>query len=368
MTSQRESAKPDYSQLSEATLQGLLESIKSKLILLETEFGGWSGYEWAERRLRMNPDLKDWDEAEMPDHICEVRRLESERQRIALELSKRAPTRPRPGVPDAPNLCAGRSADEWQDFHSKFMQLANQEDRIDRSAGKDRLLRAYCDYKQHPEVWERGKPNQGLFSLLDTPPHGIWIYSDGLDENFLARFRVLAARGGLALGSPQDTDPEDFWLHRLFLDLVENNSDELFAASKEGGMIRRVCVASATFCSRLERKALEQSEPGADRKTDRMAGSHAQKSDKTAQSLEDRSNVQRRKLERRNPEVAKRTVLVRSNLNAPTEEMCEIFDRENVPVPAKWLDAGFQKWSRAYKDPIYRAKIDVLVSKARRKD
>jgi hypothetical protein len=44
--------------------------------------------------------------------------------------------------------------------------------------------------------------------------------------------------------------------------LLENNSKELVAASKEGGMIRRVCVASATFCSRLERKALEQSEPG----------------------------------------------------------------------------------------------------------
>ena len=107
-----------------------------------------------------------------------------------------------------------------------------------------------------PEVWERGKPEQGLFCLLDTPPHGVWMVDDGVSENFQARFRALATRSGVALGCPRGADAEDFWLHRLYLDLLENNSDQLFAASKEGGMIKRVCVASATFCSRLERKAL----------------------------------------------------------------------------------------------------------------
>jgi ribosome-binding protein aMBF1 (putative translation factor) len=46
--------------------------------------------------------------------------------------------------------------------------------------------------------------------------------------------------------------------------LLENRSDQLFAASKEGGVIRRVCVASATFSSRLERKALKALEPARD--------------------------------------------------------------------------------------------------------
>jgi hypothetical protein len=80
------------------------------------------------------------------------------------------------------------------------------------------------------------------------------MLGDGVSENFLERFRTLAARAGAALGSPKDTDPEDFWLHRLYLDLREHNSDQLFAASEAGGAIRRVCVASSTFCSRLERK------------------------------------------------------------------------------------------------------------------
>jgi hypothetical protein len=153
---------------------------------------------------------------------------------------------------------AGMDADVWRDFQDRFMQLADEEARIERAAPKDRLLRAYCSYKEHPEVWEEGKPGQGLFCLLKTPECGVWALDDGVNENFLERFRVLAARAGVALGSPEGTDAEDFWLHRLYLDLRENNSKELFAASKEGGMILRVCVASATFCSRLQRRAITE--------------------------------------------------------------------------------------------------------------
>jgi hypothetical protein len=148
-------------------------------------------------------------------------------------------------------------SDIWRNFHEAFMQLTNEEERIERAAPKDRLLRAYCDYKQHPEVWaEKGKPKQGPFCLLKAPGVGLWMLSDGVNENFQERFRALAAYAGVALSSPQGTDPEDFWLHRLYFDLIENNSDQLFAASTEGGVILRVCEASATFCSRLERKTI----------------------------------------------------------------------------------------------------------------
>jgi len=150
-------------------------------------------------------------------------------------------------------------ADLWRDFRAEFQSLADEE-RREKAAQRDRFLHAYCDYKEHPEIFhEKGRPEQGTFCLLKRPEIGLWIVSDGVNENFQARFRTLAARAGLALGSPKGTDPEDFWLHRLFLDLRENNSDQLFAASKEGGMILRVCEASGTFCSRLERKALETS-------------------------------------------------------------------------------------------------------------
>lgn len=77
--------------------------------------------------------------------------------------------------------------------------------------------------------------------------------------------------------------------------------------------------------------------------------------------------AKRREFERGDPEVAKRTVLVRSNPNLPANEMCDTFDREQVPLPRKWQAAGFQKWSRAYKDSNYRGRIDTIISKARQK-
>lgn len=68
------------------------------------------------------------------------------------------------------------------------------------------------------------------------------------------------------------------------------------------------------------------------------------------------------------PEVAKRTVLVKANPGIPAEEMCEIFDRENVPLPTKWLAAGLQAWSQAYKNSRYRSRIHTLLSKDRGKN
>jgi len=150
-------------------------------------------------------------------------------------------------------------------FESRFLGLAREEQgRVDViTNGKtvqmmDKVLRAHCDYKEHPEVWELGKPEQGLVCLLKTPPHGVWKYGDGISENFLERVRLCVREAGRALPDyPKGANSEDFWLHRLYFDLLENKSDLLFCASKEGGIIFSVCVASATFCARLERKTLE---------------------------------------------------------------------------------------------------------------
>lgn len=177
---------------------------------------------------------------------------------------------PNPYFPPIWGVAMGRASEEfdrqfgseWQEFHNRFMQIANEEERIERAAPKDRLLRAYCDYKEHPEIFlEKGKPEQGRFCLLKAPETGLWMLSDGVNENFQERFRTLAARAGVTLGSPKGTDPEDFWLHRLYLDLRENNSDQLFAASNEGGVILRICEASATYCARVERKAVTGEKP-----------------------------------------------------------------------------------------------------------
>jgi len=67
------------------------------------------------------------------------------------------------------------------------------------------------------------------------------------------------------------------------------------------------------------------------------------------------------------PEVAKRRALVRSNPGVPAKEITEIFDRENVPLPSKLQDAGFNSWSRLYANPKYRNRIKVLISKDARR-
>ncbi len=169
-------------------------------------------------------------------------------------------------------------ADVWQAFHSRFMQLAHEEEENEQAVRKDRLLRAYCDYEKHPIILaEKNRTRQGLFCLLKVPETGLWTISDGIDENFHARFRTLATRAAVALGSPEGVDAEDFWLHNLYLDLLENNSDQLSVTCPEGGVILRACVARATYCSRLEQKALES--PDAVRRgTPKEGASNTQKS------------------------------------------------------------------------------------------
>jgi hypothetical protein len=213
------------------------------------------------------PSLSTEPEAEgVPD------RLRRKIRQIARLAPEESPTLHSSSLDARRGVAMGASG--WQGFHEGFMQLAREEEQIERAAPRDRFLRAYCTYKEHPEVWEIGKPEQGCFCLLHTPTCGVWTLGDGVSENFQERFRVLAARAGVTLGSPKDADPEDFWLHRLFLDLRENNSKQLFAASEEGGMIRRVCVASATFCARLERKVLKES-GSADRPKLEVAGARS---------------------------------------------------------------------------------------------
>ena len=66
------------------------------------------------------------------------------------------------------------------------------------------------------------------------------------------------------------------------------------------------------------------------------------------------------------PEVAKRRALIKANPDVPAREMCEIFDREKVPLPLKWQAARIQSWSNAYKDTNYRRRIQVIITKDKR--
>jgi ribosome-binding protein aMBF1 (putative translation factor) len=221
----------------------------------------------------------------------------------------------------------------WKDFQERFMQLAREEQGREivitngKALRRMEVLRAHCNYKDYRErvfvaeevrsfyeplgveltsedlskieakmlEWTELEKKAGL----KAPETGRWTYGTGaVSENFRERVRLCVVEAGRSLPDYlKGTSSEDFWLHRLYLDLLESNSDLLFASSEEGGMILSVCVASATFCSRLERKALEQSEPGrtigaskphsADRlRTDGVQAEspHAQNNEKTTRS------------------------------------------------------------------------------------
>lgn len=155
----------------------------------------------------------------------------------------------------------GSTADLWRELGTRFRQQAHEEEEIARDP--DRLLHASCSYDEHPEVsHERGRAAQGMFCLLKPPATGVWNVSDGVNPDFQERLRVLATRAGLALGCPTGTDAEDFWLDRLWNNVVENGKTGVIFSEKNGkitgGIISRVCVVSATFCARLERQALEE--------------------------------------------------------------------------------------------------------------
>ena len=161
-----------------------------------------------------------------------------------------------------------QESDRWCSFQNRFMDLAREEQGRADVVTSGKVLRAMsvvridCRYEKRPKVLETEKPEQG-FCLLETPQHGVWgKYGGVISENFRERVRLCAAEAGRTLPDyPQGADPEDFWLHRLYFDLLKNNSDSLFAASDKGGLIVSVCVASATFCARLAREAFANTEP-----------------------------------------------------------------------------------------------------------
>jgi hypothetical protein len=129
-------------------------------------------------------------------------------------------------------------SDMWRGFHDKFRALAEEELRLAPHNTGDRWLRAYVDYKDR------------------TIACGQWHLSEGVNESFREGFEVEATRAGIALRSTVSGEAGDVWLHHVFLDLLEHKSKLLFAASKDGGIVVRVCEASALYSARLEKQAL----------------------------------------------------------------------------------------------------------------
>jgi hypothetical protein len=131
--------------------------------------------------------------------------------------------------------------DLWRSLHDRFKALADEELTLAPQNSGDRWLRAYVVYKD------------------GTDACGQWDLSASIYENFRERFEVEATRAGIALGSHLTGEPLTLWLHHVFSDLLRHKSKLLFSANEEGGVILRVCEASALYCARLEKQALIES-------------------------------------------------------------------------------------------------------------
>jgi len=156
----------------------------------------------------------------------------------------------RSGLPSA-------KADTWKELAEQFQSLADEEARK-APEHVDGYLCAHCDYTDRAEE-SPGEIRRGTCCLLTAPP-GQWLYGGGANINLLNRFRSLATRAGVALRCSPGTSREDFWLHRLYVDLIQRKSTFVLGVSSDTDTIRRVCETSATFCSKLEREALESEE------------------------------------------------------------------------------------------------------------
>lgn len=124
----------------------------------------------------------------------------------------------------------------WRALHQSFKGLSDEESAFLSRYPADRMLRAQGDY--------------------ETKDCGQWTLSKGISEGLRGRFELEATRAGLGLMPMSGEETMTVWLHGVFQSLLANKSKLLFGASKGGGIIVRVCEASALYCARLEKQAL----------------------------------------------------------------------------------------------------------------
>jgi hypothetical protein len=143
------------------------------------------------------------------------------------------------------------SAGQWRNLHDELELVAGKERAsVKYDQTKDRLLRAHytCFPDRNNPLWPKETPR---------PQFYLWDLTHGPTEDIRAQFVGLANRIGKLLGCPQGTDPLDFTLYRLQLDLEKNKSSYLNPdyADEDGGIIFNVCEALVAFCSRLAAEA-----------------------------------------------------------------------------------------------------------------
>jgi len=207
-------------------------------------------------------------------------------------------------------------ANSWRIFRAEFAALRSEEISGDPGNRQDRWLRAYPQGRS-----------------------GFYV-SRGLNEDFKARFDVLATRAGVELISqqkgrrsrPQRFDALRVWIRALFQDAFRRKSDLLirFEPQKRyrDSILTGVCASSATYCARLERDAVEKSAAAT-----KASPRPSRPEQSRARHIDPRKELIASLRERHRGALARR--------------ICELIDREINLVPArKAALAPLESWRR----------------------
>ena len=217
------------------------------------------------------------------------------------------------------------SASFWRNLKVKFEELSRLEFSMVPNPADNRRLRA-----------------QGEYPIGGRHEVGCWTVNDGFSLDFKAAFDEIATLAGSMIGPRAAAKPLDVWVHSLFeflCDTEENREDRGHLAVGEkqrGGIIRDLCVASATFCSNLAKEAVEL----------RSAGSRAR----------GRSDALTKQVARRMPPNGDIDVILREIAKSQPKSQAEVFralDKRVRPPRAKpfaaaggWV-TGFRRDEKA---------------------
>jgi hypothetical protein len=192
------------------------------------------------------------------------------------------------------------------------------------------------------------------------PPNDIgrWTLSDGFSAHFRASFDETATLAGSALNPPPAVQHVRFWLHSLFLHLleVEKTRDDrgyLGIGDRQHGIIRDVCRASAMYCSALAKVAMER-EP---KDFERLA--LQQGAEELAQI---RSSFPVLRRQTKAAEIEPVRIRARQMLaeGATHQAVCQRLKDAVRPPRAEWRHLP---WDKAYLEPRYRSAVCKWLSR-----
>jgi hypothetical protein len=148
---------------------------------------------------------------------------------IEIESSNRSTQETRGFTPREVNI--------WKRLHHEFNALMEEEQKIVQQQMVGDNFYAYFTYGEAGELG------------------GCWL-EGVMPESFAARFELLAAEGGVALGAPKGTSPLTYWFDCFLLDLRANKSNHLRMCSDAAGFVERLLEAFGLYCARLARHSL----------------------------------------------------------------------------------------------------------------